>query len=70
MKAVPRPGVAPGNGASCPSRAPQGSCAYPLNARPWVVIRESRHDHPRQVPLMAEATITCVTCGTIRPPRY
>ena len=60
----------PGNGASCPSRAPQGSCAHghPLNTRPWVVIRESRHDHPRQVPLMAEATITCVTCRTHQTP--
>ena len=58
----------PGNGTSCPSRAPQGSCAHPLNTRPWVVIRESRHDHPRQVPLMAEATITCVTCRTHQTP--
>jgi hypothetical protein len=68
VKACPRPGVAPGNGASCPSRAPQGSSAHPLNTRPWVVIRESRHDHPRQVPLMAEATITCVTCRTHKTP--
>lgn len=58
----------PGNGASCPSRAPQGSCAHPLNTRPRVVIRESRHDHPRQVPLMAEATITCVMCGAHQIP--
>jgi hypothetical protein len=50
----------PGNGASYPSRAPQGSSAHPLNTRPWVVTRESRRCHPRQVPLMAQATITCV----------
>jgi hypothetical protein len=48
VKAGPRPGVAPGNGASCPSRALQGSSAHPLDTRPWVVIREFRQDHPRR----------------------
>ena len=68
VKSRPAAWRGPGNGASCPSRAPQGSSAHPLYTRPRVVIRESRHDHPRQVPLMAEATITCVMCGTHQTP--
>jgi hypothetical protein len=28
------------------------------------VIRETQQHHLRQVPLMAEATITCTTCDT------
>lgn len=66
VKAGPRPGVAPVTARRvrpAPRRAP-----VPVNTRPWVVIRESRHDHPRQVPLMAEATITCVTCRTHQTP--
>jgi hypothetical protein len=68
VKAGPRPGVAPVTARRVRPARPQGSCAHPLNTRPWVVIRESRHDHPRQVPLRAEATITCLTCGTHQTP--
>ena len=57
---------APGNGASCPSR-PAGLLCPSLNTPALGRDPRSRHDHPRQVPLMAEATIACVMCGTIRP---
>jgi hypothetical protein len=42
----------------------QGYYAYRSISRPGIVIRESQQDQLRQVPLMAEAAITCATCGT------